>query len=198
MLGMKPILLGIETSTNACSVALSIDNRIIHRFEIIPQMHTKRLFPMIREVMNEANITLDQLDAIAVGRGPGSFTGIRIAVSAAQGLAFGLGINVYPISTLAALAHQIQDDKVIPTLDARMGDVYVRINNEDKLMPLAEVTFPRHAEDIYPRAYEIVQLALLEWEKGNKGVAPEEALPVYLRDEVAKPSSKKISLPILL
>ena len=124
---MKPTILSIETSTDACSCALIFSDNLLSRHEIAPRMHTALVIPMIESLLEEANLTFADLTAIAVGRGPGSFTGIRIGVSVAQGLGFGLDLPVYPISTLEALARQVlsQDKIIVPALDARMSEVYL-------------------------------------------------------------------------
>jgi tRNA threonylcarbamoyladenosine biosynthesis protein TsaB len=117
-------LLAIETATDACSAALSIDGEIRERFEITPRGHTERILPMIDELFAEAGVTIGQMDALAFGRGPGAFTGVRIAVGVAQGIAFAADLPVVPVSTLAALAQGAGADKVLAALDARMDEVY--------------------------------------------------------------------------
>ena len=97
-------ILAFDTATEACSAALLIDNELISRFEIAPRRHAELILPMIEEVMVQAEIKVTQLDAIAVGCGPGSFTGVRIATGVAQGIAFAADLPVIPISTLAAIA----------------------------------------------------------------------------------------------
>lgn len=117
-------LLAIETATDACSAALSIDGDIRERFEIAPRAHTELILPMIDELMAEAGLNISQVDAIAFGRGPGAFTGVRIAVGVTQGIAFAADLPVVPVSTLAALAQGVAADKVLAALDARMDEVY--------------------------------------------------------------------------
>jgi len=117
-------LLAIETATDACSAALSIDGELRERFEIAPRAHTERILPMIDELMAEAGMTISQVDAMAFGCGPGAFTGVRIAVGVTQGIAFAADLPVVPVSTLAALAQGAGGDRVLAALDARMDEVY--------------------------------------------------------------------------
>ena len=117
-------LLAIETATDACSAALCIDGELRERFEIAPRAHTELILPMIDELMAEAGITISQVDAMAFGRGPGAFTGVRIAVGVTQGIAFGADLPVVPVSTLAALAQGAGAERVLAALDARMNEVY--------------------------------------------------------------------------
>lgn len=117
-------LLALETATDACSVALAVGQDIVERHEVLPQGHARRILPMVDEVLAEAGLVLADVDALAFGRGPGAFTGVRIAVSVAQGIAFGADIPVVPVSTLAALAQGSRHDAVLAAMDARMGEVY--------------------------------------------------------------------------
>ncbi|WP_416308099.1 tRNA (adenosine(37)-N6)-threonylcarbamoyltransferase complex dimerization subunit type 1 TsaB [Neptunicella sp. SCSIO 80796] len=122
-------ILIIDTSTEACSVALQFDDSQYYRYEICPQQHSQRLLPMVDEVLVEAGIKLQQLDYLGFGRGPGSFTGVRIATGMIQGLALGTDLSVVGLSTLAAMAqqaYQLHDAKeVIAATDARMDEVYI-------------------------------------------------------------------------
>jgi len=118
-------LLAIETSTEACSVAVYVDGEILQRHEIAPRRHTQLVLPWADELMAEAGLRKSQLDAIAVGRGPGAFTGVRLAIAIVQGLALALERPVLPVSTLAVLAMQGQGAHRLAAIDARMGEVYV-------------------------------------------------------------------------
>jgi tRNA threonylcarbamoyladenosine biosynthesis protein TsaB len=122
-------LLAIDTSTDACSAALSLANgRLVDRFELAPRRQSERILPMVEEVLNEAGLRLRDLDGLAFGRGPGAFTGLRIAAGVIQGMAYGADLRVAPISTLAALAQQgfehSHHPHVLAALDARMGQIY--------------------------------------------------------------------------
>ncbi|WP_081136313.1 tRNA (adenosine(37)-N6)-threonylcarbamoyltransferase complex dimerization subunit type 1 TsaB [Halomonas sp. BC2] len=126
-------LLALDASSSACSAALlrqeSDQSECLARYEMTPRAHTKRLMPMVDELLATAAIVPGQLDAVAFGRGPGSFTGLRIAAGAAQGLAFGLERPLLGISTLESLALQVHRRyhfrHVVTALDARMGEIYV-------------------------------------------------------------------------
>jgi tRNA threonylcarbamoyladenosine biosynthesis protein TsaB len=121
-------LLALDTATEACSAALSLDGAITECFEVIGRGHAERLLPMVHELLQAAGIVVPALDAIAFGRGPGGFTGLRIAAGIAQGLAAGAGIPVVPVSDLAAVAlagaRHSGRDRILACLDARMGQVY--------------------------------------------------------------------------
>ncbi len=121
--------LALDTSTEACSVALALDGQILALDEVCPQQHSKRILPMLQQLLSDAGVSLYQLDGIIFGRGPGSFTGVRIGVSVAQGLAFGADLPVFGVSTLAAMAQaaavQQNATEVIAAIDARMAEVYI-------------------------------------------------------------------------
>jgi tRNA threonylcarbamoyladenosine biosynthesis protein TsaB len=120
------ILLAFETATEACSIALLHGDALIERFEIAPRRHAELVLPMTEALLAEAGLARSQIDGIAFGRGPGAFTGVRLAVSLAQGLGLALDCPLYPVSTLAALAEPAaqQDGAVLALIDARMGEVY--------------------------------------------------------------------------
>jgi tRNA threonylcarbamoyladenosine biosynthesis protein TsaB len=225
-----PNLLALDTSGNSCSVALLYQpkgqgDQVIARHELAQRSHTQRLLPMIAEVMQQADLQQSELDAIVYGRGPGSFTGIRIAAGVAQGLSFALDIPLIPISTLATMAFQAQqeypDCHYLCTLDARMKEVYagtyrvakqgqdlLTIVGNEKVLSPALVLMPDQPfvvcgsgmqvdefptsivaqaqaclPDMEPMAESMVVLGAAELAQ-NKGHQPEDALPVYLRDEV--------------
>ena len=224
-------LLAIETATEACSAALAIDGEIEQRFAIAPREHASRILHMTDELMAEAGLSVNQLDAIAFGRGPGSFIGVRIAAGVTQGIAFAANLPVVPVSTLAAIAQGSQFDHLLVAIDARMSEIYFgqyarssesgmvsSCMSEVLLPPLsATVEEPRpeyewvgigtgwqtykdelmqrfpHVRQIdeqhFPSAKSVAQLAE-PMVKAGQVVSPAEALPVYLRDQVAEKPNK--------
>ena len=125
------LILNIETATTNCSVSLSKEGKTLVLKEDYDKTysHAERLHVYIDAVIQEAQISREQIDAIAVSKGPGSYTGLRIGVSAAKGLCFALGKPLISIATLEALAHQVKsnDGIIIPMLDARRMEVYSAI-----------------------------------------------------------------------
>ncbi|HEY0333553.1 MAG TPA: tRNA (adenosine(37)-N6)-threonylcarbamoyltransferase complex dimerization subunit type 1 TsaB [Stenotrophomonas sp.] len=119
-------VLAFETSTEACSVALHVDGRTLERFELAPRRHAELALPWAEALLAEAGLARTQLDAIAVGRGPGAFTGVRLGIGLAQGIALALDLPVAAVSTLQALALRapIHASHVLASIDARMGEVY--------------------------------------------------------------------------
>ncbi|TNH93982.1 tRNA (adenosine(37)-N6)-threonylcarbamoyltransferase complex dimerization subunit type 1 TsaB [Aeromonas sobria] len=121
-------ILAVDTATEACSAALLVGDTLFSRWEEAPRDHTRKILPMVQAVLEDAGISLSDLDAIAFGRGPGSFTGVRIGISVAQGLAFGVGVPLIGISTLAAMAQGAYRldgaEQVLTAIDARMNEVY--------------------------------------------------------------------------
>jgi len=225
-------LLAIETATEACSAALMIDGEIALRYEIKPRGHSELILTMMDQLLAEAGLRPTQLDAIAFGRGPGSFTGVRIATGIAQGAAFGADLPVVPVSTLAALAQrgyrQKGEPHLLPAYDARMGELYwaaykvgedglVRPVIEEEVAAAERVRLPldddwygvgsgwgvagavlasRLGDDLlgyqaemFCSAHDVAQLAAAAFEQGL-AVAPEAALPVYLRNQVAKKAAR--------
>jgi len=123
-------LLAIETSSEACSVALEAGGRVVERFEVAARGHAERLLPWVQALLDGAGQTLAGLDAIAFGRGPGSFTSLRIGIAAVQGLAWGANVGVVPVSSLLATALAAGPDgpgRRLVALDARMGEVWTAV-----------------------------------------------------------------------
>jgi tRNA threonylcarbamoyladenosine biosynthesis protein TsaB len=151
-------ILSIETSTTNCSVSLSFEGETLVLKEDYDNnySHAERLHVYIDQVLKQADILSSQLDAIAVSKGPGSYTGLRIGVSAAKGLCFALGKPLIAISTLEALSHQVKTKEgiIIPMLDARRLEVYSAIFDngynrlrETQAQVLNEDSFKSYLED---------------------------------------------------
>jgi len=217
-------LLAFDTSSTACSVALLLDDEISAQHDIVPLQQAKLILPMLYELLEKNKIKLNQIDAIGFGRGPGSFTGVRIAASLAQGLGFALNCPLIPVSSLAALAQAAYEDlgwkKCLAVVDARINEVYcgayaadpgglVRLVGAEAVLPPSLVPSPPEKDwygvgngwEIYsadipyqplscdttrlPMAKAILSLAKESYLR-REWVDAKEALPVYLRDEVAK------------
>ncbi|AHG77599.1 hypothetical protein X874_9630 [Mannheimia varigena USDA-ARS-USMARC-1312] len=121
-------ILALDTATEACSVALLHNGKISTLDEISPRSHTQRILPMVDELLTQANIQIKDVNYLVFGRGPGSFTGVRVGVSVAQGLAMGANLPVVAVSNLKAMAEEAYQklgaEKVIALIDARMNEVY--------------------------------------------------------------------------
>ncbi len=190
-----PTILAIETSTNACSTALLHQGNITERFEIAPREHANLILPMCESLLAEAAISFSQLSAIAFGRGPGSFTGVRMACAIAQAFAVAHDLPLLPVSTLRALAYAAYQKKgttkVMAWMDARMQEMYwanYEYREHDmQLIGEEHVGLLQESEkmdiDLYPSARTIVQLAQIDFAQG-KTCTLEQAMPVYIRDKV--------------
>ena len=226
-------LLALDTATEACSAALLLDGDVRLRFELTERSHADLILPMVDSLLAEAGLGLADLDGIAFGRGPGGFTGLRIAAGLVQGLALAAGLRVAPVSSLAAVAAQVaagEGEAILVCNDARMGEVYWAVFRRlssgavETVVPEAvstpervSVDAPglRHAagngiarhpalgerlaaagfqihDGLYPRADAVARLGALELEAG-RSVAPAMALPVYVRDDVARPSGPPVT-----
>ncbi|MDH5182981.1 MAG: tRNA (adenosine(37)-N6)-threonylcarbamoyltransferase complex dimerization subunit type 1 TsaB [Gammaproteobacteria bacterium] len=150
-------ILAIESSSEAVSVALMVDDECLCRHEVAPRKHAELLLPYMDELLDQAGLSLKQLDALAFGCGPGAFTGIRIATGVIQGVAYAADLPVVPVSTLACLAQGAKreggKDKVIAAIDARMDEIYwgAFVADDDGLMsPVNKeyVIAPDHAPDV--------------------------------------------------
>ncbi|HQR25265.1 MAG TPA: tRNA (adenosine(37)-N6)-threonylcarbamoyltransferase complex dimerization subunit type 1 TsaB [Steroidobacteraceae bacterium] len=226
-------LLALDTSTEACSAALLLDGEMRLRFTLTERSHAELILPMIDSLLAEAAIALDDLDAIAFGRGPGGFTGLRIAAGVAQGLAYGAGLPVAPVSSLAATAELVgagRGETILVCNDARMGECYWAVFERAADGSIA-VLGPEHVgrpgavamgvtglghaagnglarfpelrdrliaeglqlhDGLYPRADAIARLGAIEIAAG-RGVDAAQALPVYVRDDVARPAGSTVT-----
>jgi len=221
-------LLALETAAEACSAALYLEGELTSRFQVKPRGHSELILTMMDELLAEAGLHPNQLDALAFGRGPGSFTGVRIATGVVQGVAFAAELPVVPVSTLAALAQrafrECGERRLLPAFDARMGELYwgayrvddagiAQLQGQELVAQADQVSLPNgegwygigggwqaYGEQLRPRlgaqlkasdgellcrAEEVSLLGVDGFARGE-AVAAEAALPVYLRDQVAK------------
>jgi len=221
-------ILAIDTATEACSAALYLDGEVRLRYRVEPRRHSELILPMMEELLSEAGIALNALDALAFGRGPGSFTGVRIATGVIQGAAFGADLPVAPVSTLAALAQRHFREQggrnLLPAYDARMGELYwgcYQVGDEELVHPQSSdlVIHPDKVDrpagegwvgigsgwasygdtlrdrlgdslaavdgELFCSAWDVALLGAAAFKAGEI-VPAEQALPVYLRDKVAK------------
>lgn len=226
-------VLALDTSTESCSVALLLDGEVRLRSEITERSHAELVLPMVDALLTEAGLALEDLDGIAFGRGPGAFTGLRIAAGVVQGLAFGAGLEVAPVSSLAAVAVQVEaapGEVVLVCNDARMGEVYWGVFRRDADGLVSALTpesvsapdsvgegAPRAAhaagnalarypalaarlavqglrlhEGLLPRADAIAVLGARVLAAGQ-GLPADQALPVYVRDDVARPPGGSVT-----
>ena len=225
-------LLAIDTATEACSAALLIDDEIHERYELTANGHSKIILPMIDGLLSDAGLQPSDLDALAFGCGPGSFTGVRIATGVIQGIAFALDLPVVPVSNLAAVAQDFfnnnTENAAFVAMDARMNEIYwgVYRRNEhgfaepvgpESVVPADRIEFPdilgvgigtgwkvyataladrlahrliRFESENLPRARVIARLGNEGFKQGL-AVPVEQAMPVYLRDKVAKKESER-------
>jgi tRNA threonylcarbamoyladenosine biosynthesis protein TsaB len=226
-------LLAVETATEACSAALSVHGCITERYVVAGNTHSKLILPMIDGLMAAAGLSPRDLDGLAFGRGPGSFTGVRIATGVIQGIAFGLDLPVMPVSTLQAMAQDYFDlhneNTAFVAIDARMGEIFwgvyqrdsegvAALQGQESVTLASDIICPKeftgvgigtgwgvyadilnerlkgqvkcYETDNLPRARAVARLAALGFGKGM-AVSVDEAMPVYLRDQVAKKESER-------
>lgn len=135
-------ILAIETSSQACSVALCVDKNFTEKHQILNNQHSQFLLSFIDKLLTESSMRKSELDAIAVGSGPGSFTGLRLGMGVAQGLGYGLGKPLIPVSSLLAVAAQSEHKHMIVAIDARMGEVYWQCFERQDEFNYIELTTP--------------------------------------------------------
>ena len=186
-------ILNIETTTKNCSVALAKEGKTILCKEIAEEgySHAERLHVFIEEIIKETGITYQDISAIAVSQGPGSYTGLRIGVSAAKGLCFALDIPLIAVDTLQVLASQanVSSGLIIPMLDARRMEVYSAIytsNFENKREVQAEIITENSFDDLQDTIYFVGDCA----EKCKPVLTKENFI---FMDEIKYPSAKDMS-----
>ncbi|MEJ2115448.1 MAG: tRNA (adenosine(37)-N6)-threonylcarbamoyltransferase complex dimerization subunit type 1 TsaB [Gammaproteobacteria bacterium] len=226
-------LLAIETATESCSAALLLNDEVFSLSEVAPRRHNEIILSMCEQVLAQGQTSLSQLEAVAFGRGPGAFTGLRLAASVTQGIALGQDLPVVQVSTLASLAQQAFEEneitQVLSCIDARMQEIYygfykvsdlqiMELVGEEKVVapknievkvsgdcygvgsgwaPYAQLlqekigTTLSYDASLFPQAEYVAKLAKVYFEQG-KSVTAVEALPIYLRDNVAEKSKKKM------
>ncbi|WP_111980059.1 tRNA (adenosine(37)-N6)-threonylcarbamoyltransferase complex dimerization subunit type 1 TsaB [Algibacillus agarilyticus] len=154
------VILALDTSTEACSAAIITDNAEFSEYEVCPREHNQKLLAMVEKVLADAQLTLDDVDAIAYGSGPGSFTGVRITTGIVQGLAYGAQLPVIGVGSLAAMAHGVfrrtGANHIISAIDARMAEIYLgayHITELGKVNPLMDevVTQPHDSINHLPK-----------------------------------------------
>ncbi|MEH6453423.1 MAG: tRNA (adenosine(37)-N6)-threonylcarbamoyltransferase complex dimerization subunit type 1 TsaB [Psychromonas sp.] len=159
-------VLCVDTSTEACSVAVLIqtgsEQKVTEHFMLAPREHTTKILPTVEQVLQSSGLSLAEIDVVAYGRGPGSFTGVRIGISIAQGLAFGIEKNMVGVSTLQAMAQQAfklqQANDVYAAIDARMGEVYfARYQVQNNIMTLIN-------EELVIKPVDLIELQLANLE----------------------------------
>jgi tRNA threonylcarbamoyladenosine biosynthesis protein TsaB len=234
-------VLAIDTATEACSAALLLPgDRAVARFELTERSHADLILPMIDEILREAGLKLQELDGLAFGRGPGGFTGLRVAAGVIQGLAYGANLLVAPVSSLAALAYPLlydssdssgtADGPVLVCNDARMQEIYwgcfardpsgePRVLNGEHVTAAGSVVVPADVvrfagnafarepqlrtrleasglifhEGRYPRAEAVARIGAAILREG-RGVTAEHAVPVYVRNDVARPATRPVTV----
>ena len=117
-------ILAVNSSDDMLSVALNLDGQIDAKNEQAARNHNRSVLVLIHQLLADAGIGLNQIDGVAFGDGPGSFTGLRIAAGVAQGIAFGVDVPVIPVSCMAAIAQKQKSDKIVTALDARRGKIF--------------------------------------------------------------------------
>jgi tRNA threonylcarbamoyladenosine biosynthesis protein TsaB len=184
-------LLAVETSSIACSVALQVGDDRLERHVVEAKAHTRILLPMIRELLGEAGLNVADLDALVLGNGPGSFIGMRIGASVVQGLAFAAGLNIVPISSLAAVATEVFQNHagshVVIAQDARMSQVYLGCFERDKVglpMPVgAEIIHDLEEIETIGKRSDVAWLAAgAGWQQYPSLVGLQQASVTVLQD----------------
>lgn len=217
-------LLALDTATESCAVAVMVEDDVLER-QVSGRQHAERILETIEQLLSEAQLPVTALDAIAFGRGPGMFTGLRIGAGVVQGIAFAADLPVVPVSSLRVLAQGQAGDRILAAFDARMGQVYwgcyarnddgiVEPSGDERVDAPIDVDPPEgvwlgagsgwdvYASELiatldgrisgwinnrFPAAGDLARLGQYAI-KAGKAVAAEQAIPVYVRDDVARKS----------
>lgn len=198
-------ILAIDTSSEACSAALNINGEILTKFELAPQQHANYILCQIDQLVSESEVQLSQLDAIAFGKGPGSFTGLRIAAGVTQGIAYGSDLPVIGVSTLSALAQQCaiaqEQNLIFAAIDARMNEAYCSVYSTDDsglVKPLMEEIVAKPSELKLPDTLDDklpinrIGTGFREFEKEFATLLEGFNLSICLQDKL--PSAKEVSV----
>ena len=220
-------IVALDTCTESCSAALLYQGELFTRVEMTQRGHSELILGMMDDLFKQAEISISEIEALAFGRGPGSFTGVRVGVGVAQGVAFARDIPVIPVSSLASLAQQVADTLQVEyigvAMDARMGEIYcasyrcvdgtVTLLDKEQVCPpeqfipisdqqwvgvgtgwgvydeVLRQNFAGKLSNIsvehYPNASSVIKLAQIEIKAGRL-LSADQAMPVYLRNNVAK------------
>ena len=193
-------ILAIDASSEACSAALLVDNTTYQRSEVVPRKHTELILPMVDQVLSEGGVSLNQLDALAFNRGPGSFTGVRVSTSVAQGLAFAADLPVIPVSGLATIAQGIRrsssQENLLVVMDARMNEVYwayyqasesdMKLIGEEYVSPVSAIYKPGSGDWLaVGSAVNVYNKEISDW-ASNYGVALSSDNPLPQAEDVAE------------
>lgn len=180
-------ILALDTSTDACSVALWVNGEVQEDFRIEPRRHTHLLLPMVEQMMSAAGLSFPQLDAIAFGRGPGSFAGIRIATGAAQGLALAADLPLIPVSTLQAMAVDAAGRsgarQFVAALDARMNEIYWSWLQLDDQLQVTELG----AEQVSSPELLLLPETATGWQAIGSGWCYLEQMPAAIQQQAGVP-----------
>ncbi|MGO2133989.1 tRNA (adenosine(37)-N6)-threonylcarbamoyltransferase complex dimerization subunit type 1 TsaB [Marinobacter sp.] len=180
-------LLALDTSSEGCSAALFADGHVIEKFELAPRGHTRLLMPMVRELLAEQGLKPQDLDALAFACGPGSFTGVRIATGVVQGLAWGLGLPVVPVSSLEAVAlgaidalQVSEDEGIAVAFDARMSELYWGCFRNRSGLPelLGE-------ERVCPPSRVVLEAGVTHWDGAGQGWVFRADMPDEVSNQIS-------------
>ncbi|SFR75253.1 tRNA threonylcarbamoyladenosine biosynthesis protein TsaB [Marinobacter daqiaonensis] len=187
-------LLALDTSTDACSVALLLDGQLSGHCRVEPRGHTRLIMPMVRELLAERGVTMKELDGLAFAAGPGSFTGLRIATGVIQGLAWGLDLPVVPVSSLQAVALELAErqearegDGIAVAFDARMDEVYWGCFQLEQGMPVL-----LESERVCPPEAVTLPEGVTRWVAGGSGWRYADRMPREVTGRMSQPDPDRV------